>query len=265
MPSTNEIRDYFLSHSHWVDPEKTVDTVKAGDPDRPVCKAGVCWMSSIENLRAAAEDGCDLLITHEPTFWEHSRDELKWRTREPGLAKQQLLEETGMVVLRIHDCWDVWPGIGIGDSWAKGLGLTERITNGEASPWHSLYAIPEQSLRDFARHVAERIRPLGEDSVQVIGDPEMRVHRPSTGVGCGGPDQEMVEMGSDVLIVCYDGASYWSVRERLAESGVGVISVEHGTSEMWGMENLAKHLTETFPDVESLYLAEHPRTWTMRG
>ena len=100
--------------------------------------------------------------------------------------------------------------------------------------------------------------------MRVMGDPKMLVSRPSLGVGCGGPDQDMVELGSDVLIVCYDGASYWRQRERFAELGVGVITVEHGTSEMWGLENLARHLAETFP-LKVHYLDQHPKPWTVMG
>ena len=91
----------------------------------------------------------------------------------------------------------------------------------------------------------------------------MKVSRPSVGVGCGGPDTDMVEKGSDVLIVCFDGASYWAKRQRFAELGVGVITVEHGTTEMWGLEDLAKHLNEKFPEIEFLYFAEHAKPWTV--
>jgi putative NIF3 family GTP cyclohydrolase 1 type 2 len=167
-----------------------------------------------------------------------------------------------MVVLRAHDSWDNWPGIGIRDSWARGLGLTDFVAQ-DATRWHAVYRIPETTLREFAEDVARRVRILGEDSVRVTGDPDRRVCRPSLGVGCGGPDTDMVELGSDVLIVCYDGAAYWSTRERLDELGVGVIAVEHGTTEMWGMENLAGHLSESFPDLEVHYLDNHPKPWTV--
>ena len=113
--------------------------------------------------------------------------------------------------------------------------------------------------------MANKIKVLGEDSVRVMGDPEMKVSRPSLGVGCGGPDKDMVDMGSDVLIVCYDGASYWAKRERFAELGVGVITVEHGTSEMPGMMSLAEYLRQTFPELTVHYLDRHPRTWTVMG
>ena len=140
--NTNDIREYLLSHSPWVNRERTVDTVKAGDPTREITTVGVGWMSTIDNLRAAHERGCELFITHEPTFWEHGPVESQWRGVEPGLTKQRFLEETGMVVLRAHDTWDNWPGIGIRDSWARGLGLTHFLAE-DPTRWHGVYEIEE--------------------------------------------------------------------------------------------------------------------------
>ena len=259
--NTNDIREHLLARAPWVDLRRTVDTVKAGDPTRPVATVGVGWVSSIENLRRAHELGCDLFITHEPTFWEHRAPERRYRRVEPGLAKARFLDQTGMVVLRVHDIWDNWPRIGIRDSWAAGLGLTRFIAQ-DQTRWHAVYQIEETTLGEFARTIAGRVLVLGQDSVQVIGDPLMRVSRPAVGVGCGGPDTDMVALGADVLIVTFDGASYWHDRQRFAELGVGVITVEHGTSEMWGLENLARYLREVFPALTVHYLDLHARPWT---
>jgi putative NIF3 family GTP cyclohydrolase 1 type 2 len=264
-PTTNTIREYLLANSPWVDAQRTVDTVKCGDPSRPVRKAGVAWFSSIWDIREAIRTGCDLLIVHEPTFWEHHAAERSWRNRGPGVAKSKVLADSGLVILRAHDTWDNWPEIGIRDSWAKHLGLTKRLREGTSLRWHALYEIPEATLRGFAQQVADRIRPLGEDSVQVIGEPERRVSRVAVGVGCAVPDQEMVEFGADVLVMCYDGASYWATRERLAEMGAAILTVEHGTSEMPGMMSLRDHLARQFPAVEFVFIAEHPRTWTVKS
>ena len=265
LPTTNDIREYLLRNSPWVDLAKTVDTVKCGDPERPVKKAGVAWYSSIGDIRAAIQAGCDLLVVHEPTFWEHAAPEQTWRNRGPGIAKSKVLAESGLVILRAHDSWDNWPEIGIRDSWAKYLGLSKRLREGTKLRWNAVYEIPETTLQSFAQHVADRILPLGEDSVQVIGDPQMKVRHPAVGVGCAVPDQEMVEFGADVLVMCYDGASYWQKRERLAEMGVGIVTVEHGSSEMPGLMSLRDHLAQQFPAVEFLWIAEHPRTWTVKG
>ena len=71
----------------------------------------------------------------------------------------------------------------------------------------------------------------------------------------------MIELGADVLIVCYDGDWYWRDRERFVELGAAVIMVEHGTSEMWGMENLARYMRTAFPGLDVQYFARHPRAW----
>ncbi|NIA15846.1 MAG: hypothetical protein GWP08_17420 [Nitrospiraceae bacterium] len=263
MPNATQIREYLLSNSPWVSPEETVDTIKAGDAQRDVTKVAVCWYAAMDTIRSAHDAGCELLICHEPTFWEHAAPETVWRDKEPGLTKQRFLDETGMVILRAHDSWDQWPRIGIRDSWAAFLGLTERVFASEDHNCHAIFAIPEQPLRVFAQHVADRVRLLGEDGVRVMGDAERLVSRPAVGVGCIGPGQQVVDVGADVLLLCYDGASYWAVRERLYEAGAAVITVEHGTSEMPGLANLCQHLAEQFPAVEFVYFDNHPKPWTV--
>ena len=69
------------------------------------------------------------------------------------------------------------------------------------------------------------------------------------------------QIRSDVLIMCFDGASYWNARDRFAEQGVGVITLEHGTTEMWGMESLAQYIEEVWPELEVHYLDKHWKAW----
>jgi len=262
--NTLDIRDHLVSRAPWVDPATTVDTVKSGDPRRPVRRLGVGWMATIYDLRAAVDDGCDLFVTHEPTFNDH-RDPVDGECRrvEPGKSKQDFLDRTGLVVLRCHDAWDAWPGIGIRDSWARGLGLTDMVAENACAEtqrrWHAVYRIEPVDLGGFAADVARRVRTLGQDGVEVLGDPGRRVSHPAVGVGCGGPDKDMIDAGADVLIVCYDGASYWETRERLVELGAAVITVEHGTSEIWGMQSLARYLGESFPELEVRFYDRQPR------
>ncbi|MBV9226759.1 MAG: Nif3-like dinuclear metal center hexameric protein, partial [Acidobacteriaceae bacterium] len=48
-------------------PENTVDTFKAGDPDKPVTGIAVTMMATYDVLERAAASGKNLVITHEPT------------------------------------------------------------------------------------------------------------------------------------------------------------------------------------------------------
>jgi putative NIF3 family GTP cyclohydrolase 1 type 2 len=263
-----DIHYYLLENSPWVDPGATVDGPKAGDLARAVTRVAVCWYPCITTLREAHAAGCSLLITHEPLFWEHARDEQRWRHIGPGAARQAFLDETGLAVLRAHDSWDQWPEIGIRDSWARFLGFEQRVyasENDSGHAMHAVYAIPPQRLDALARHIADKARLLGEDRVQVMGDPERTISRVALGVGCIGPDETTVARGAEACIMCYDGATYWDLRERLYEMGAAVITLEHGTTEMPGLESMCNHLRTVFPGVEFIWLAVHPRPWSVPG
>jgi putative NIF3 family GTP cyclohydrolase 1 type 2 len=262
--NTNDIREHLLSKAKWVNLEHTVDTIKAGDPLKEIKSVAVAWMGTMENIQLAYEKGCDLLITHEPIFWHHSQDEKPERSQVPGIAKQKFLDETGLVILRVHDIWDPWPEIGIRDSWATGLGLEKRLAE-DPTKFVAVYEIPEMTLSEFGKHVAEKVRPLGQDSVWLLGEPDWRISHPAVGTGCGTPGLEMIKEGADVVVVCDDGFSYWHSGERFYEMGVGVVMVNHGTSEMWGIENLAQYIKKTFPKLEVTYIDRHPRYWTIKG
>ena len=49
----------------------TVDTFKAGNPDAPVSGIAVTMMATLDVLQRAAAAGDNLIITHEPTFFDH--------------------------------------------------------------------------------------------------------------------------------------------------------------------------------------------------
>ena len=75
------------------------------------------------HLKAAHAQGCNLFVTHEPTYYVHRDDDPGPYADAHTAAKRAWLAETGMVVYRCHDVWDVMPEHGIRDSWARGLGL----------------------------------------------------------------------------------------------------------------------------------------------
>ena len=50
---------------------ETVDTFKAGNPGVPVTGIAVTMMATLDVLQRAVESGNNLIITHEPTFFDH--------------------------------------------------------------------------------------------------------------------------------------------------------------------------------------------------
>lgn len=81
----------------------TVDTLKAGSAEREVKKLATCFIATPEVIRAAADWGADLLITHEPTYYDHRDYDGNIPNNPVMQAKKALLDGTGMTVYRLHD------------------------------------------------------------------------------------------------------------------------------------------------------------------
>jgi putative NIF3 family GTP cyclohydrolase 1 type 2 len=238
----SEILTHFLEHSDWVDPASTVDRVIAGDPAKDAVRCLVTWMPSMKSLHYAADKDHELIICHEPTFWNHFDDfpEAHSRTKE----KAAFIEKHSLIILRIHDCWDRWPEIGIPWAWAKFLGLESDPVGFGQDYYQHRYDIGGRTLGKFAQKVAARCAALGEPQVQVTGDPNQVVSKIGIGTGCACDIETFIQMGCDCSVVCDDGSVYWANIQMAEDIGHGVIRVNHGTSEEPGMITLAQYINE---------------------
>jgi putative NIF3 family GTP cyclohydrolase 1 type 2 len=248
-----DILQHFLSRSEWVDPAQTVDRIIVGDPELDVDRCAVCWIPSTRNLCRAAEMGFKLFITHEPTFWDHWDDTA--RSAPACQNKLAMINELGITILRNHDCWDRWPDVGIPWAWARYLDLLgdgSGVTVSE-DRYQLRCDIAPTTLRDLAARVATACAPFGEPLVQMTGDPDMTVSRIGAGTGCACDLSVYETLGCDAAIVCDDGSCYWAGIQRAEDVGVGVIRVNHGTSEEAGMMSLADYITREL-GIDATYL-----------
>ena len=240
-----DVLEHFLSRADWVNREKTVDRIIAGNPEKDVDRCIVTWMASFRALRTMADRGISLMVCHEPTFWNH-RDNRP--TPDAAEAqKRKFIAEHGIVIIRNHCCWDRWPEVGIPWAWAKFLGLTGRPVRIGANGYQHRYDVEPTTLAAFARAMAARCASIGEPMVQVTGDGGARVSKIGVGTGCGCNVETYVEMGCDCSIVCDDGSCYWAGIQRADDLGHPVIRVNHGTSEEPGMAALTRYINENLP------------------
>jgi len=125
------VDDYLRSlDGGWVDWDDTTDMVVAGDPDTEITGIAVAWMPYRWTLQRTHDLGSNLLVTHEPTYFngQHEGDRM---FRFPQVReKQRWIEEAGLVIARCHDVWDRLPGIGILDAWASFLELGDPLAGG---------------------------------------------------------------------------------------------------------------------------------------
>jgi putative NIF3 family GTP cyclohydrolase 1 type 2 len=198
-------------------------------------------------LERAHELGCNLFITHEPTFFSGHDDE-EQIFRFPGVrAKRRWIEECGLVVLRCHDVWDQLPGIGIPDSWAELLGFRQPIA---AEGYYRLFDVRGQTARAIALRVAQRTKEFGQDAVEVVGPLDTAVSRLAIGTGAITPFPHFLDaFQADAAICTDDGFTYWHAGALAIDLGIPVIVVNHAVSELHGMRLLAAHLAQRFPSV----------------
>ncbi|MBC7287642.1 MAG: Nif3-like dinuclear metal center hexameric protein, partial [Armatimonadetes bacterium] len=179
------------------------DGIKWGDPAAEVSAVATTWMATMSVIRRAAELGCNVIVTHEPTFYwddvrsEKSELEIAAENATPTAEKQRVLEEHGIAVIRIHDLWDGYPEYGITASLARALNWRNRINEGGRVPMWELRPVP---LGEVARHAKVRLRLR---SVRVVGDMSTDVSKVAIAVGAFGGLPvvlKAVEEGADCLI-----------------------------------------------------------------
>jgi putative NIF3 family GTP cyclohydrolase 1 type 2 len=247
-----DLQNHFISLADWIDPFSTVDKIIIGNPDKEIHNIMVTWISSFSTIRTAVENGFDMVITHEPTFW-HDNELMVVDKSEIRLHKKRYIDENGLVILRIHDVWDKMPEIGIPWAWARFLDLGDTPDSIGNTGYQHRYDIEPIELNELAKAIAKKTESLGEPYIQVIGDGSCKVSRIGIGTGAACDIDVFQQMGCDVSIVCDDGVLYWSDIQRAADAGHPVIRVNHGTSEEPGMITLTEYINENFRNVKAKF------------
>src|ERR1700730_12452442 len=162
--------------------KETVDTFKAGDSDTKVTGIAVTMMATFDVLQRAAASSANLIITHEPTFYNHLDDpaEIPQKENDAVLAeKLAFINEHHLVVWRFHDHWHRRTPDGIEAGMAHALGW-EAFQDQQNQ---YLFTIPETTLDKLAGVLKST---LELHSMRVVGDPKMKVTRVALSPGSAG-------------------------------------------------------------------------------
>jgi putative NIF3 family GTP cyclohydrolase 1 type 2 len=258
----SDVRDHLLKLGPWVKPD-TVDTFKAGDPSTVVRKIAVAWMPYMWTIRRAIDEGCNLLVCHEPVYYNHRDMDKAVFDFEIARRKKELIESSRLVIYRCHDVWDRVEGKGIPATWGEFLGFSNLV---KRSTFCHVYEIAETSSGEVARQVAGKLKTLGQEAIQLIGPADKPVRRVAVGTGAITPFREMSgELGADLAICSDDGFTMWSHGTMAIDMGYPVILVNHACSEEPGMRTLTTALSRAFPGVEVVHIAQQCMFRTIPG
>jgi hypothetical protein len=82
---------------------ETVDTVKIGDPDTVVTGIAGTFIATLDVMQRAAAGGMNLIVNHEPIFYNHLDRTDAFETDPIYRAKRDYAARHGLVVWRFHD------------------------------------------------------------------------------------------------------------------------------------------------------------------
>lgn len=230
----------------------TVDCFKYGDTEREVKKVVTCLTATPNVLRAAKEYGADLIITHEPTYYQHTDVIYHNPIVDKKLA---LVEETGIPICRYHDHMHFDGNDMISEGFLKTVkwkgtfdGTKEFVLDEPMTPLQ------------IAKDVEEK---LGLAHVRIIGKRDGLVKNVALFLGHRGDDwwipfktastDDQVALAGE-WCEWYDGEM---IRDA-AEFGVQLTAIVlgHAGSERAGMKILADSINERFSadSIEAKYI-----------
>jgi len=247
----------------WTEP--TVDTFKDGDPATPVTGIAVTMMATFDVLRRASARGANLVITHEPTFYDHfdKLDVLESEHDSVTAAKRAFIREHRMVVVRMHDHWHRRRPEPMAVNLARVLGW-DRYQTPESE---RLYRVPETTLAELAAMIRRR---LPAPTLRVVGDSGVRVTKIGLSPGAAGFDTHRKLLQQDAVEVLVIGeAREWETVEYAADAVTAgrkkaLIILGHIPSEQDGMAEFVRWLGTFVKEVPVTFVPAADPFWAPR-
>jgi len=242
----------------WRSP--TVDGIVAGDAATPVRGIAATMMASFDTLKAAAASGKNMVVSHEPTFWSHQEDVALLLNDPLYLEKRDFIKKNGMAVFHFHDHWHgLKPVDGILAGTTRHLGWTAYAD--PQTP--NLFALPETTLAALARELQSK---LGDRTLRVVGDPQLKVRRAMTSLGYNMKMQGIAMLNGDIDVLIIGETWEWELVEYVqdlvsAGKPKALVILGHALSEQWGMEYCAEWLRGFIPEVPVAFLPVKEPYW----
>lgn len=239
---------------------ETVDNIKVGSGETKVTGIATTFMATMDVLQKAVDENCNLIITHEPTFYNHFDNQELLKNDEVQSAKLKFIKEHNLTIFRFHDHIHM----------TSPDGITEGIV--DKMKWQSFrigksnqFTIPPTTLKSLTNEMATI---FNSDIIRAVGDPGLevtKVHFILGAAGSGAHFNAFKNEDFDVLVI--GEAREWETIPYVKDAAAmnmkkGLIVLGHADSEEAGMKYCADWLSEFVTEVPIKFIPAGNPFWT---
>ncbi len=240
---------------------KTVDVIKEGDPETPVTGIITTMFGTMEVLKKAVELKCNLIVVHEPLYYNHL-DETRQFVNDPVFReKKKYINDHNLVIWRFHDYIHSIRPDGIQSGMVKKLGWQNYTVDGNLNRFN----LPETTLKELLQYL-KKIFP--KNAFYVVGDPDMKLTKVKLSPGAPGSQSHIQSLEDSNVDVLLAGESpQWETYEYMRDAvsqgrKKAVIFLGHIASEEAGMEFCAQWLKGFITDKPIYFVESGPSFWS---
>jgi len=239
----------------------TVDVFKEGDPQTPVTGIITTMFATMDVLKQAVAKNCNLIIVHEPLYYNHLDQTEAFRNDPVFLEKKKYINDHKLVIWRFHDYIHSMRPDGIESGMVEKLGWKNYLVKGTTNK----FVMPETTLNDLLKNLRQT---FPKNAFYVVGKPEMKVKNVSMAVGAPGSAWHIRLLeDKNVDVVLAGESQQWETYEYMRDAvsqgrNKAIIFLGHINSEEAGMNYCAQWLKGFINNIPVTYVECGPSFWS---
>jgi len=239
--------------------QNTVDVIKEGNPETPVTGIITAMFATMDVLKEAVAKKCNLIIAHEPLYYNAVDNKETFENDPVFLEKQKYIIDNKLVIWRFHDYIHLMKPDGIGMGMLAKLGFEKYRFNESLNR----FIIPETKLENLLQELKQK---FPEHAFHVIGNPSMMVSKIAFAAGAPGSPRQISALQDNDVVIAGETAqweTYEYARDAVQQGrNKAVIFIGHINSEEAGMEYCATWLKSFIHNQPIYFVSCGSSFWT---
>lgn len=239
----------------------TVDVIKEGNPETKITGIVTTMFASMPVLKKAVEMNCNMIIVHEPLYYNHADQTSQFMNDPVFLEKQKYIRDHKLVIWRFHDYIHSTRPDGILTGMVSKLGWKAYVANDKLDE----FSLPETTLENILKDL-KKVFP--GNAFYVVGDPAMKLTKVRLAPGAPGSPYHIRILGqTDTELLIAGEVPQWETYEYMRDAvdqgrKKAVIFIGHVNSEEAGMEYCADWLKSFIHDIPVSFVGSGPSYWS---